>query len=217
MRRSLAWLVAVPLMLAGSQVAHALAYRIVYPQASVRLQDLVETGHGYMSALPLALGVAGAIVVLSLAATAADAALGRGVRPLPLWVFALLPVVGFAIQEYVERWLSWGFFPWYACLQPTFMIGIALQVPFGVLAYLAARLLVRAARHVGRRLARVAPPRPRVVPPPFLAPLQAAAAAAAVAARAPARPPRASASRRLRRAAVYADGGIPVSRERENG
>jgi hypothetical protein len=171
MRRSLAWLVAVPLMLAGSQVAHVLAYRIVYPQASVRLRDLVETGHGYMSALPLALGVAGAIVVLSLAASAADAARGRGVRPLPMWAFALLPVVGFAVQEYIERWLTWGFFPWSAGLEPTFVIGIVLQVPFGVVAYLAARFLLRSAKRLGRRLARVSPPRVRLAPPVALVPV----------------------------------------------
>jgi hypothetical protein len=75
-------------MLAGSQVAHMLAYRIVYPQASVRLQALVETGHGYLSMLPLVLGVAGSIVALSLVASVVDAARGRGVRSLPPWAFA---------------------------------------------------------------------------------------------------------------------------------
>ncbi len=170
MRRSLAWLVAVPLMLAGSQVAHVLAYRIVYPQASVRLADLVQTGHGYMGALPLVLGVAAAVVALSLTATVADAARGRGVRPLPVWAFALLPVVGFGLQEYLERWLAWGFFPWYAGLQPTFMIGIALQLPFGALAYLAARFLLRSAKRLGRRLARVSPPRLSIAPVGLLAP-----------------------------------------------
>ena len=171
MRRSLAWLVAVPLMLAGSQVAHVLAYRIVYPQASVRLQALVETGHGYMSALPLVLGAASAVVLLSLVATVVDVARGRGVRPLPPWAFALLPVAGFAVQEYVERWLSWGFFPWPAALQPTFAIGIALQLPFGALAYVAARLLLRTARRLGRRLSRVSPPRLRQAPSPLLLPV----------------------------------------------
>lgn len=161
MRRSLAWLVAIPLMLAGSQVAHVLAYRIVYPQASIRLQDLMQTGHGYMSTLPLVLGVVGAIVLLSLVATGFDAARGRGVRSVPPWAFALLPLVGFAFQEYVERWLAWGFFPWYAAEQPTFVLGILLQLPFGALAYVAARLLLRTARSVGRRLARATPPRPR--------------------------------------------------------
>jgi hypothetical protein len=171
MRRSLAWLVAVPLMLAGSQVAHVLAYRIVYPQASVRFRDLVATGHGYMSTLPIALGVAGAVVLLSLAATVADAARGRGVRPLPAWAFALLPVVGFGVQEYLERWLTWGFFPWSAGLQPTFMIGIALQLPFGALAYLAARFLLRSAKRLGGRLARVSPPRLRLAHPVALVPV----------------------------------------------
>jgi hypothetical protein len=157
-------------MLAGSQVAHMLAYRIVYPQASIRLHALLETGHGYLSALPLVLGVAGAVVALSLVASAVDAARGRGARALPPWAFALLPVVGFALQEYIERWLAWGFMPWFAAAQPTFLIGITLQVPFGALAYLAARLLLRAAKRLGRRLGRVSPPRPRVVTSPQLVP-----------------------------------------------
>jgi hypothetical protein len=170
MRRGLAWLVAVPLMLAGSQVAHVLAYRIVYPQASVRLRDLVETGHGYMSALPLALGVAGAVVALSLAASVVDAARGRGVRSLPPWAFALLPLAGFGLQEYIERWLAWDSFPWAAALEPTFLIGIALQLPFGALAFVVARVLLRTARRLGRRFARVSPPRPRLAPSPQLVP-----------------------------------------------
>jgi hypothetical protein len=159
MRRGLAWFVAVPLMLAGSQAAHALAYRIVYPQASVRLRVLVETGHDYLSLLPLALGFAGAIVALSLLATTVDAARGRGVRSLPPWAFALLPLLGFTLQEYIERWLAWGFMPWHEFVEPTFLVGMALQLPFGAVAYLAARLLLRSAVRIGRRLA-AEPPRP---------------------------------------------------------
>ena len=171
MRRTLAWLVAVPLMLAGSQVAHMLAYRIVYPEASIRLQALVETGHGYFGALPLALGVAGAVVAISLAVSVSDAARGRPVRPLPAWAFAVLPVAAFVFQEYLERWLDWGFFPWYAGAQPTFLVGIALQVPFGLLAYLAVRFLLRSATSLGLRLARVPPPRLRLAPPALLVPV----------------------------------------------
>ena len=170
MRRSLAWLVAVPLMLAGTQVAHMLAYRIVYPVASIRLHALVETGHGYLGALPLVLGVAGAVVAFSLVASVLDAARGRGVGPLPPWAFALLPAAGFAIQEYLERWLAWGFMPWHAAEQPTFLVGLALQLPFGALAYLAARFLLRTARRLGRRLTPVSPPRLRGAAPPLLLP-----------------------------------------------
>ena len=120
-------------MVAGSQAAHGLAYWIVYPQASVRLRVLVETGHDYMSLLPLVLGVGGAIVALSLGATIVDAARGRGSRALPPWAFALLPLVGFTLQEFIERWLAWGFLPWHEFAQPTFLVGMALQLPFGVL------------------------------------------------------------------------------------
>ncbi len=153
MRRSFAWLVAVPLMLAGSQVAHVLAYRWVYPQAHVRLHVLVETGHGYMTWLPFALGVAAAVMLLSLLASAVDAARGRRPRALPAWAFALLPLVGFTVQEYVERWLASGVFPWHAAAAPTFLPGLVLQLPFGLVAYLAVRLLLRVAERAGRAFA----------------------------------------------------------------
>ena len=48
MRRGLVWGVAVPLMLAGSLTAHVLAYRLVYPEAHVRLRTLLATGHSYL-------------------------------------------------------------------------------------------------------------------------------------------------------------------------
>jgi hypothetical protein len=159
MRRSLAWLVALPLMLAGSQVAHVFAYRWVYPQAGVRLHVLVETGHGYMAMLPFLLGAGGAVTVLSLLASVADAAGGREPRPLPAWAFALLPLMAFTLQEYLERWLAEGAFPWHAASAPTFLPGLALQLPFGLAAYLSARLLLRVAERVGRRLAPAAEPR----------------------------------------------------------
>jgi hypothetical protein len=165
MRRSLAWLVAVPLMLAGSQAAHVLAYRWVYPQAGVRLDALVRTGHGYMSLLPFALAVAAAVAALSLVVTAADAARGRRARALPAWAFALLPLVGFAVQEHVERWLYSGVVPWHEALAPTFLPGLVLQLPFAALAFLAARLLLRTAERLGGALTSTPPPRgARAVP-----------------------------------------------------
>lgn len=170
MRRTLVWLVALPLVLAGSQAGHALAYRWVYPDAGIRLGALVRTGHGYLSLLPLVLGVAAAILLLALVAGVADAARGRRLRPLPAWAFALLPVVAFAVQEHLERWLVSGVAPWHAAVAPTFLPGLALQLPFGALAYLAARLLLRAAERLGRALGSAQRPRPRPVPLPLAAP-----------------------------------------------
>ena len=38
-RRIAAWLLSLPLMVAGSQVAHVLAYALVYPNLHVRLSE----------------------------------------------------------------------------------------------------------------------------------------------------------------------------------
>ena len=170
MRRSLAWLVAVPLMLVGSEAAHALAYRFAYPELHVRMQVLLVTGHGYLRWLPLVLGGVAAVVALSLLVTAADAARGRAARGLPAWAFALLPPVAVAVQEHVERLLHTGVFPWQEFGTPTFAPGLALQLPFALLAYAAARLLLRTAERAGRAVARVAPPRPRLAPVVLAAP-----------------------------------------------
>jgi hypothetical protein len=173
MRRSLAWLVSVPLILAGSQVAHVLAYRWIYPDAHVRLLALVRTGHGYMSLLPFALGIAGAVTALSLLLGAVDAARGRRARPLPAWAFALLPLAAFTLQEHLELWLYTGVVPWREVAAPTFLPGLALQLPFGAAAYLVARFLLRAAERLGRALASSPPPRPRVTVLPVAVPSEA--------------------------------------------
>jgi hypothetical protein len=152
-RPAAAWLLSVPLMVAGSQVAHTFAYRLVYPEAQVRLRDLVQTGHGYLSHAPFVAGVGGAIELVAFVWILVSAVRGRRAsRVPPPWAFALLPPLAFVLQEVLERWLLVGSFPWWAFLQPTFAVGLALQLPFALLAYVAARLLVRAARTVAPQL-----------------------------------------------------------------
>jgi hypothetical protein len=165
MRRSLTWLVAIPLMLAGSQAGHVLAYRWMYPEAHVRVRELLATGHSYMDYAPFVLGFAGAVLLVSLLVAAADSARGRTVRALPPWAFALLPPLAFTLQEHIERWLHTGVFPWFTALGPTFLPGLLLQLPFGIAAYLVARFLLRAAERLGRALAPAPPPRTRVASP----------------------------------------------------
>lgn len=162
MRRRLTWLVAVPLTLAGSQAAHALAYRLVFPQSTLRLHVLALTGHGYLSRLPVALAFAGSLGLVGLAAAAVDTARGRPVRDLPAAAFAVLPPLVFVLQELLELSLRTGSFGWRAVLAPTFLPGLGLQLPFALLAYLVARLLLRAAVRLGRLLARA----PRAAPAP---------------------------------------------------
>ena len=159
MRRRLAWLVALPAMLTGSQLAHALAYRWAYPEAHVRLLRMAATGHGYFTWVPLALGVAGSIAAVALVAAGVDAARGRPIRDVPAFAFALLPPLAFALQEFLELSLHLGRPGWQFAAAPTFLPGLRLQLPFAALAYVAARALLRAAELVGRALG--AQPRPR--------------------------------------------------------
>jgi hypothetical protein len=154
MKRRLNWLVAVPLMLAGTQVAHGLAYALVYRQADA---GLLQAGHGYLSWLPLAFGAGGALALVGLAGTVVDAARGRQTRELPAAAFALLPPTAFALQELLELSLRTGTFGWRAFLAPTFLPGLALQLPFALVAFVLARVLLRAATRVGLALARRVP------------------------------------------------------------
>jgi hypothetical protein len=149
-RRLAVWLLSIPLMVAGSQVAHVLAYRLVYPTAHVRLTALLATGHEYMFGtsgyLPLLLGVLGAVELVGVGWVFAGSFRRSLQRPVPTWAFAFLPVLAFTLQEFLERILAGSSFPWWLVLQPTFQIGIALQLPIALLAFLVARLLLRTAR-----------------------------------------------------------------------
>ena len=149
-----AWLLAIPLMVAGTQVAHVFAYRLVYPVARVRLHELVVTGHGYMGFWPLLLGLAGGVELGALVSIAVGSFRRQSYMPAPPWAFAVMPPLAFVFQEFLERWLAGGSFPWWMVLQPTFRIGLLLQLPFGLVAYVAARLLLRAADDVGSMLRR---------------------------------------------------------------
>ena len=65
----------------------------------------------------------------------------------------LLPPVAFGAQEVTERLVHTGQIPWTVVLQPAFLIGLALQLPFALAALLLAWALDFAARAVGGALA----------------------------------------------------------------
>jgi hypothetical protein len=159
MRRRLAWGVALPLALAGTQAAHAFAYALVYPEASLRGAALAATGPSYFAWLPAMLAGAAACALLSLGGAIVSAARGHTEPCAPAWALAFLAPTVFCLQEILELSLHTGTFAWHAVLAPTFLPGLALQLPFALAAYLAARLLLRAATALGRALAGARTPR----------------------------------------------------------
>ncbi|MGI9186093.1 MAG: hypothetical protein ACR2J9_00995 [Gaiellales bacterium] len=140
-RRRSAWLVSLPLVVVGSLLAHQLAYLVVAGTHADAL--LAETGHGYLDQLPTGALLALICLVLGLALAGIDRARERTGQAIPPWLVALVPMIGFALQEHVERYAHTGQVPWGAALDATFLVGLALQLPFAALVFVIARLLLR--------------------------------------------------------------------------
>lgn len=148
-----ALLVSVPLMSAGSLLAHSVAYRLVFPDGQLRAEAYEETGHAYLRLAPIFFGACVALVLVGAVAIGLQAVSGRGRRRLSPWPFALLPFLMFAVQEHAERLAHTGSFPFDAVLAPTFVRGLLLQIPFALATYLLARFVLRLARGLGEMLA----------------------------------------------------------------
>jgi hypothetical protein len=159
----LAWLLSLGLAAAGGLVAHAVAYRVAEPHDERREHLLEETGHAYLD--PDLVGSLCVALVLVGFAGRVLAGTGRAGRP-SLWLFALAPPVGFALQEHAERALHHDTLL-LAALEPTFLVGLVLQLPFALAALLAARALFAAADAVARHMG--SPPRSRLAPDASLA------------------------------------------------
>ena len=149
MRQRLAWVSTAPLMIAGLLVGHSLAYRLAIPDAHTRADALAHSGHGYLAYTPLALMVSLGVLLAALALRALAAFRGELRRPAISPAIVLLPLVAFVVQEHVERLVYTGQIPWTAVLEPSFLVGLALQLPFALAALLVAWALDSAARAVG--------------------------------------------------------------------
>ena len=165
-RRRLAWLLSIPLMLGGTEAAHWLAFRVVYPNPWERAQALQASGHGYLGYWPSVAGIGLALVVvavmLAVREHARPGASSSGLQPARL-LFAALPPLAFALQEHVESLVHSGTISGVA-EAPTFVVGLALQLPFALAAYVLARLLLEVAALVGRSLRTRTSPRAQRAP-----------------------------------------------------
>lgn len=134
------------LMGLGSLAAHSLSYRLAEPDETARALILETTGHGYVGLMAFVIACA---VVAGLGALSIGA-LARA--PMPIGrlsgMLALLPVIGYVVQEHLERFLSSGAFPVEAVVEPTFLIGVGLQLPFALAALWIARALLIAANAI---------------------------------------------------------------------
>jgi hypothetical protein len=126
--RVLAWTITLPLTAAGVVCAHSVAY--------TTLEEPLGGTHAYLEHAPQLLAV---LVTVALAALVFET---RGATR-PAWPFAAFALAAFSAQEHAERLVHTGDLPWLAT-RPVFLLGLALQVPFALAAWLAARALLRA-------------------------------------------------------------------------
>ena len=135
MKRQLPWLIAMPLAVVGTLAGHSVGYWAAVPDAHERAHVLASSGHGYLDYVPLALALCGALAALGFVAHALGAFRGRdptgGTR---IKLVAALAPAAFVLQELIERYVHDGHLHWQLVVSAPFLLGLATQVPFALLA-----------------------------------------------------------------------------------
>ena len=148
-RQRLPWIVAVPLMAAGTIAAHSLTAVFAGTRAETGAESAEHASRSAPAHLTILLGFTLALALVSLARRL----LARRSGPSAI-VFLVLPPLAFLFAELPERGFGTESFPFQPSLEPRLLLGLALQVPFGTVAFLVARFLLRAIERVVERLAR---------------------------------------------------------------
>lgn len=163
------WAIALPLAVGSWLGAHCLAYLFVSPGAEHHTGLHAEEGHAWLGYTP-ALAIWGLTLILAgLVLCVGEGLRGRLPSRPPARIFALLPPIGFTVQEHLERLIGSGAVPYDLVFEPTFLVGLALQLPFSLAALLLTRALYALGFGLGRVLARkLAVSRPLRHAPPSL-------------------------------------------------
>ena len=170
MKRQLPWLIAMPLAVVGTLAGHSVGYWAAVPDGHERAHVLASSGHGYLTYAPLLIGLCLAVTALGFVAHAlavfrgSDASGGTRIK-----LVAALAPAAFVLQELLERYVHDGHLHWHLVVSAPFLLGLATQVPFALLAAAIAFALATAAQHVAHAIRAARRPRPRGTALTFLA------------------------------------------------
>jgi hypothetical protein len=157
MRRRLPWLLGLPLMIAGSLTAHIVG-RLISSADTLEQAEVQESTP--LRLLPLVAVFTSFALVVG-AAWLWSRAVRRPWRGVSATWFLIAPPVAYAAGEWAERLLHGTGPALHEAHDANIALGLALQVPFAVLAYVAARTLLAVGRRVISALRRWSP-RPRL-------------------------------------------------------
>jgi hypothetical protein len=128
--RTRAWLVVSPVVATGVLVAHALAYRVTGTPSG--------PAHDYLAHAPQ-------VLLLLTLSSVALAGYGKRREAPAAGVFPVVALVTFVVQEHLESLFHDGGWPLLAA-SPTFQVGLVIQVPVALLAWVLARWLIAVAQ-----------------------------------------------------------------------
>jgi hypothetical protein len=156
----LVWPVSLSVCVAGWLIAHSLAYRLLVSGHEGSGALVERTGHGDLAFSPYLMAVSVTVLLLALAVAVAAGAARRARPGVPLAPFVLLPPLDYIGHVGLESLQHGGQVSADAALEPVFLIGLALQVPFALAALLLARTAMAWAEALGRGLTPSWRPRP---------------------------------------------------------
>jgi hypothetical protein len=152
------WLIALPVAAGSWLSAHCLAYVLVPPAGTEHMHHHVEPGHSYFGSAPVLIATGVTLLAAGLILCLRDGMRGAAASSRqPTALFALLPPLGFSVQEHLEQLIVTGSLPHDLAAEPTFLTGLALQLPFAVVALMLTRALYSLGHGLGRLLADALP------------------------------------------------------------
>jgi hypothetical protein len=146
-RTSVAWLLSLPLSAVGMLLAHQIAWGFASEEHQA------TAGHGYLqygsifAALVVASLIVGATAQLFRAVGGEDMA-----RAPSAFVFAIVPIVGFLLQEHLEHLVAARELEVTYFLSTPFLLGLLLQLPFAFAALHVTRLILGFVKRVARAI-----------------------------------------------------------------
>ena len=135
--------------------AHCLAFVLVPPAGGEHMHHHAEDGYTYFGSTPVLVAALVTVLAAGLVLCVGEGLRGGRARLAPpALLFALLPPLGFVVQEHVEDLVRSGSISGDLIAEPTFLAGLALQLPFAAVALLLCRGLYALGYGLGCFLAR---------------------------------------------------------------